>query len=236
MSFLYIFLGLFLFFAIASAQAGFSMKFFDNRLQNWQNKIPLGNRIPEFSIALVFGCIALWGWDNRLGLVEQYITAHPITSVALLFIAAGVFFGLLLVAGAIAFFGKESATVFYLPGNWEGWSKDSNEDGVITEEDARNSTMRFFNDFIAKILRVSVVGPVYPKIWAFTKGLLISIPICGLCAPFHPITRHIAIHLGRWVNNRTDKAGGVNFYAEFVGDGLSYASGATLFLYLVTHI
>ena len=231
MEYLYIFIALFIIMGTAAAQAGFSMSFSNNKFQKWQNSIAGGNRIPELFIGLTFGGVALWGWDKVGGLVLKYVEAYPITTVFTLFVGAGVFLALLLFAGFVAFVGKESATVFYLPGNWYGWSKDSDGDGDIDEDDARNSSMRVINDIFAKILGVSIVGPWYPKIWAFTKGLLISIPIMGLCAPFSPLTRHIGIKIGKLMNKKYKHD--TNFYAEFIGDGLSYAAGLTVFMFLI---
>ena len=234
MEYLIIFIVLFLIFGTLAAQAGYSMTFFNNRLQSWQKKIPLGNRIPEFLIGLGFGAIALWGWDHAYELVAQWVKMFPITNLASLFIAGALFSSIFYFAAFVSFVGKESATVFYLPGNWYGWSKDSDGDGDIDEDDARNSSMRPVNDFFAKILRVSIVGRWYPKIWAFTKGLLISIPIACLCAPFSPITRHIGIKIGEYMNKKYGHD--TNFYAEYVGDGLSYAAGLTVFIALVREV
>lgn len=224
------FLAFFVFFGIASAQAGYSFKFFNNKLQDWQNKIPLGNRIPEFAIAIMFGIVAIYGWDDATSMIHHYTSAFPVDSVNSLLITCLIFFvfffGISVVA---AFVGKESATVYYLPGNWDtGWTRDDDGDGDIDFDDGRKSTMRPFNDVIAKMLGVNLNDKWYPKIWAFTKGLLISIPIGFLCAPFMPLTRHIGIRFGEWMNKRYGHD--VNTYAELVGDGLAYSAGCTLFL------
>jgi len=209
-----ILLGLFLWFGFWSGQAGYSLKFFDNKLQSWQQKIPLGNRIPEFIIGLTFGLIATYGWHKVFGFGEWWIA--PIV---------------LLITSFISLVGKESATVFYLPHNWRvGIWKDSNGDGVVDVNDMRKSSMRVVNDFFAKILGVDIMSHWYAKIWAFTKGLLISTPIGLLCAIPHPICREISITLGEKLNKKYGHD--VNSYAETVGDGLSYAIGCTIFIAL----
>ena len=233
MIYLITFIVLFLIMGFAASQAGYSFGVSDDKYQKWQKQFPLGNRVPEFFVGLMFGGIALWGWDNKFNLVQRYVESFPITSVSLLFLVGMIFFVLLSLASFISFVGKESATVFYLPGNWrKGWNKDSDGDGDIDVDDLRKSTMRPVNDFFAKILNVSLTGGWYPKIWAFTKGLLISIPIGCLCAPFAPFCRHLGIVAGEYMRKNYNHT--VNAYAEFIGDGLTYACGLTLFILLMT--
>jgi len=211
MDYIFLFLGLFLWLAFWSAQSGYSMKFLNNKLQDWQRKIPSGNRIPELVLALTIGSVGAWGWGR-------------------LFPDIPVLWGVALWAALsiISFGGKESATWGYL--NWEGHTKDKDGDGVITDADGRDSTMFGFNNMIAKLFNFKLGDEGYSWVWAFTKGLITTLPVMSFGAIFQPLGREMASHAkGRL-------PGDSNFYMEFFGDGFGYAAACTLFILVVNLI
>jgi len=231
MIYLSIFLILFLVMGFLSAQAGYSMTFQNNKWQKWQAFATWGGKVPEIVLGAVVGAVALVGFDYRFNLVEKFTTAFPIDGIDMLLMAFSVFFVIYLFVSFVSFVGKESATVYQLIGNWWGWTKDTNNDGVINEDDLRNNTMRKINDPIARLLRVDKMGKWYPKIWCTTKGFLVSIPLGGLVALFNAISRHVWITVGLFMNRRHKHD--ANFYAEGGGDGMALALGITLFAYLI---
>ncbi len=207
-----IFIALFIWFAFWSSQAGYSFSFFDNKFQDWQQKIPFGNRIPEAIIALSIGSIGIWGWDLILLKFGINIPALPIIIawMSLSFISLS---------------GKESGTWAYL--NHEGYSTDSNGDGKVDNLDGRKSTLRGWNDWLAGLFDFHLGDEGYSWVWAFTKGFITTFPVGCLGAIFQPIGREIASHAkGRL-------PGDSNFYIEFVGDGLGYSAACFAFILIV---
>lgn len=199
-----LFFALFIWFAFWSAQAGRSMASISEKLDNWQNKSSFMAAVPEIIIALSIGAVALWGWREVFTLnLWGSCAVYPVFC-------------------AVAYMGKQSATWGFL--NHEGHTKDNNGDGVIDENDGRQSTMRKINDWIAKRFGKKLGDEAYSWVWAFTKGLITTLPLCGTGAIFQPIGREVASHAeGRLPYDP-------NFWMESVGDGFGYSAAAFTFI------
>ena len=115
----------------------------------------------------------------------------------------------------ISYAGKQSATWAYL--NWEGYNKN---DG------GRNSTLRKWNDWLGDKLGYKLGDEGYSWVWAFTKGLITTLPVGGLGCIFQPIGREI------FSQARGRLPGHYNTWLEAGGDGFGYAMAVTLALLL----
>ena len=183
------------------------MRSISEKLDEWQSKSSFRAAIPEIVIAVSIGVIAATGWQAVFDFGFYW--------------AVGVF----IVSAVVAYAGKQSATWAYL--NWEGHTKDNNGDGVINEKDGRDSTMRGVNDWLAARLGYRLGDEGYSWVWAFTKGLITTLPLGGTGAIFQPLWREVASHAkGRLPFEH-------NFWMEFVGDGFAYASAAGVFIIIV---
>ncbi len=154
--------------------------------------------VPEIVIAVSIGIIAATGWQHFFGLG---------------FLAT---IGVFIISGLIAYAGKQSATWAYL--SWEGHK---------TPDTDRTSTLKPVNDWLAARLGYRLGDEGYSWVWAFTKGLITTLPLGGTSAIFQPLWREIASH----AKNRLPFEH--NFWMEFIGDGLAYASAAAVFIFIV---
>lgn len=180
----------FIWFAYWSAEAGASLPW----SKKWQNSFL--KTVPELVIAATISICALVFWNSFFPMSYDW-------AITLFFIF-----------GTISFLGKESATWAYL--TWEGYTKDKNNDGVIDDQDGRDSTMREWNDALAAKLGYRLGDEGYSWVWAFTKGLITTLPLGGFGAIFQPIGREIFSHAkGRL-------PGDPNTYMEAGGDGFGY--------------
>jgi hypothetical protein len=205
---LLLFICFYVWFAFWSAQAGFSIHFWGGKLQNWQNKIPLGKKIPELVLAASIASIGLYVWSHILPDLQVYTYA-------------AMWFGFAL----ISYLGKESATVGYL--EWEGSTKDENKDGVVDNKDARRNTLAGWNQFVSGLFGWKNGDEGYSWVWAFTKGLITTLPLFCLGTIFQPIGREMASHAeGRL-------KGDPNFYMEAFGDGFGYAASSFIAIKIV---
>lgn len=202
-----IYLGIFLFvwFAYWSAESGASLPW----SKKWQDFASWGSQLPEWIIAISVAMVAIWGWDKLLDISAIWVILSWV-----------VFFFIVLA-------GKESATWAYL--NWTGHTKDKDGDGIITDADGRDSTMRDINNWIAGLFSYKLGDEGYSWVWAFTKGLITTAPLFGIGAIFQPLWREAASHAkGRL-------PGDSNTYME-IGDGFAYASAAIAFILIVVGI
>lgn len=218
MEYFLLFICLWLWFCFWSSQAGYSMTFWGNRLQTWQQKIPYGGKIPEIVIAL---SIAGSGFYLDWKLFEAITAFETLWQIKfgwyfVVILSLG-FIVKYLISSLIALGGKESGTWAYLPGSYDGYKKDTNEDGVIDNKDGRMSTLRKWNDWLAGLFGMTLGHKHYAKVWAFTKGFITTFPVFSTGAIFQPITRELTWRLTK--NVKGDR----NFYMEFFGDGTAYA-------------
>ena len=87
--------------------------------------------------------------------------------------------------------------------------------------------MRGVNDWLAARLGYRLGDEGYSWIWAFTKGLITTLPLGATGAIFQPLWRELASHAkGRLPFDP-------NFWMEYVGDGFAYASAAVVFIIIV---
>jgi hypothetical protein len=194
---------LILWFAYWGAESGASLPW--SKL--WQDKLSWLSELPEAIIAISTATIATWGWGTLLGL-------SPLASV-----------GVFILSTVIAYAGKQSATWAYL--NWTGHTKDKDGDGVITDADGRDSTLFGFNNLIGKLLGYRLGSEGYSWIWAATKGLIMTLPLAGAGAVFHPLGHELGSHAkGRL-------PGDPNMYKELSGGGIGIGVPASLFILVV---
>lgn len=233
MEYFLVFIGFYVWFAFWSAQAGYSMTFLDNILQKWQQSFSFGNRVPEFVIALTISAIATWGFSHFITDInasfEVDVDGKPYDLK--IFIPDYVLNGLVAVVSFfIALGGKESATWAYLPGSWRGFKKDKNLDGIIDEQDARNSTLFPVNVFLGKIVGQKFGDKYFSWVWAFTKGTFTTLPVLGTGGLMQPLSREVAFRIGGGEENPSKWQ---NFWMESVGDGAAYAFACTLFIVVI---
>lgn len=193
-------------FAYWSAESGSSLPWSDK----WQGLFSWGHRVPEIVIALSIGTVAVWGWDKMLGISALWVLLSWV----------GFFF--------IALAGKESATWAYL--RWTGHTEDKNGDGVITEEDGRDSTLFGLNNWIAKLFGYRLGDEGYSWVWAMTKGFIMTLPVIPTGAIFHPLGHEIGSHAkGRL-------SGDSNMWKELTGGGIGIGVPVFLFVFLTLMI
>ena len=204
MVYLFLWFALFIWMGFWSSQAGGSFPFW----RSWQEERSHGNRIPELVLAVSIGSIGVWGWGKLFPDISSLMAV-----------------ALWLVLIVISFGGKESGTWGYL--NHTGHTKDMNKDGVIDNKDARDGTTTRWNIWLASWFGWKLGDEGFSWVWAFTKGLMTTLPLGGLGCISQPIGREIASHAkGRL-------KGDPNTYMEFVGDGFGYSVAATAFIFLV---
>lgn len=192
---------IFAYFGVLSMMAGNSFP----PAKEWLAEEKWRGQLPEFAIGLSIGGLATPLWSGIFGLSGTW----P--------------FFLFIALSAIAYAGKQSATWAYL--TWEGYWEDKDGDGVITEADGRDSTMRKWNDWLASRLRYKLGDEGYSWVWAFTKGLITTLPLFGTGAIFQPLWREAFSHAkGRL-------KGDPNMWME-LGDGFAYATSVMVFLWL----
>lgn len=100
MAYLILFIVLFFWFGFWSAQAGRTISYVNEKLDDWQDKNKLYEKVPEIIIGSTIGLIGVWGWDKLFNLEPS------------------MFIVMFVLGSLIAYGGKESATWAYL--NWEG--------------------------------------------------------------------------------------------------------------------
>lgn len=194
----------FVWFGFWSAQAGRSMRSLSEKLDSWQDKKPWYSEVPEAIIAVTIAIVGVWGLDKLFNVPALYSL------------------GLFCLFTVISYAGKQSATWAYL--RWEGHTEDKNGDGIITDADGRDSTMRNINSWVAARLGYKLGDEGYSWVWAFTKGFITTAPVFCLGAIFQPIGREIASHAkGRL-------PGDSNFWMESFGDGFGYANACFFFI------
>jgi hypothetical protein len=191
------FIGLLCWYGFWSAQAGRSISAVHEDLAAWQDKTSWGSEVPELVIALTFGIVAATLWNTIFDLAWYYVLA------------------IFVVSTVISYAGKQSATWAYL--NWEGHTKDVNGDGVHNEDDARKSSTWEWNRWLASRLGYEFGSEGFSWVWAFTKGLITTLPVGGLGCIFQPIGREIASHAKGRLPFES------NFWMEGVGDAIGYA-------------
>ena len=204
------FVGLLCWYGFWSAQAGRSISSISEDLASWQDKTSWGSEVPEFVIALTFASVAALGWNELFDLDWYY--------VLLIFTVSTI----------VSYAGKQSATWAYL--NWEGHTKDKNNDGVIDDRDGRDSTLRDWNSWLAARLGYKLGDEGYSWVWAFTKGFITTLPVGGLGCIFQPIGREIASHAKGRLPFES------NFWMEGVGDAIGYAGAVLAFAVIVIQL
>lgn len=122
-------------------------------------------------------------------------------------------FCIFVISSAVAYAGKQSATWAYL--RWEGHKGKG-----------RDSTMRGVNDWLAARLGYKLGDEGYSWVWAFTKGMITTLPFGGVGAIFQPLWRELASH----AENRLPYD--PNMWME-LADGMAYASAALIFVTLI---
>lgn len=157
--------------------------------------------VPELVIGLSIAIIGVWGWGELFNLSALW--------------SIGLFFAFWLVS----YLGKQSATWAYLV--WEGYPDPSYD---------RDSTTKPFNDWLAYELGYKLGDEGYSWVWAFTKGLVTTLPVMALGAIFQPLCRELASHA------RGRLKGEPNTYMEFVGDGLAYTLACVAFVGVVVFL
>lgn len=206
MFYILLFIVLFMWLAFWSAQAGRSIRSVLVDGDEWQDNRDWYSLIPEVTIGLTIGGIGTWGFYSL-----SYAYDWGFLSIWLSPL-------LFLLLSSISYAGKQSATVHYL--NWEGYSEN------VTE--GRETTLRPWNDFVAKLFGVRFLSEGYSWIWAFTKGFITTLPVAALGCIFQPLGREMASHIPKFT-----PWGSKNFWMEFFGDGFGYSMAATLYILII---
>lgn len=165
--------------------------------ESWQNKFPFAKRLPELIIAVSIGFIAVFFWSSFFDFSPFWIIGIWAASIA------------------IAFAGKEAATWAYL--DWESHTPKTPE---------RKSTLRPLNDFIGRIFGYRLGNEGYSWIWAASKGFIMTLPLGGTGALFHPIGHEIGSHAkGRLL-------GDSNMWKEIAGGAIGIGIPACICILL----
>lgn len=168
-------------------------------------------QIPELILAL--SVAGLWCYFRNLGeTLPLWVNIHDFLRDA-----------------ALVYAGKQAATWAMLSAVFrDGYQRDDNNDGVVDYNDGRKSKIKNIVDDLADSIDIPITSPKYAAVWAFVKGVLMTLPIGGglIGGIFHAIGHYLGF---KYFDNMSYP----NAYKEWIGSGLCFGVTFTI-LYLIT--